>query len=227
MRKFRRYDAPFDLAEATRIGKAAVFNPSAALVPVDADRDSEPAMRRRLAVAVRDEVERRKRRLKVLTYDDLLTRLAAALGDPSRGDAAKARLRERYHVALVDEFQDTDPIQWEIVRTAFGDGDTTLVLIGDPKQAIYNFRGADVYAYLDCRPHGHDAGHAGHQLAQRPGADRRLRRADGRGPARPPRHRVPHRPRRRRTISSHGCAAPRTPPRCACGCSTATTGSCG
>jgi exodeoxyribonuclease V beta subunit len=148
VRKFRRYDAPFDLAEALRIGKAAVFNPSATLVPVDVDRDSEPAMRRRLAVAVRKEVGRRKLRLKLLTYDDLLTRLADALGDRSRGDAAKARLGERYRVALVDEFQDTDPIQWEIVRTAFGEGDTTLVLIGDPKQAIYNFRGADVYAYL-------------------------------------------------------------------------------
>ena len=50
---------------------------------------------------------------------------------------------------LVDEFQDTDPVQWEILRRAFGDGGSTLVLIGDPKQAIYAFRGADVYAYLD------------------------------------------------------------------------------
>jgi exodeoxyribonuclease V beta subunit len=50
---------------------------------------------------------------------------------------------------LVDEFQDTDPIQWRIVQRAFGDGDTTLVLIGDPKQAIYAFRGADVFAYLE------------------------------------------------------------------------------
>ena len=49
---------------------------------------------------------------------------------------------------LVDEFQDTDPVQWDIVRRAFGDGGVTLVLIGDPKQAIYAFRGADVYAYL-------------------------------------------------------------------------------
>ena len=49
---------------------------------------------------------------------------------------------------LVDEFQDTDPVQWDIMRRAFGDGGDTLVLIGDPKQAIYAFRGADVYAYL-------------------------------------------------------------------------------
>ncbi len=50
---------------------------------------------------------------------------------------------------LIDEFQDTDPMQWEIVQRAFGDGGVTLVLIADPKQAIYAFRGADVYAYLD------------------------------------------------------------------------------
>ena len=49
---------------------------------------------------------------------------------------------------MVDEFQDTDSIQWEIMRRAFGRGGSTLVLIGDPKQAIYGFRGADVYAYL-------------------------------------------------------------------------------
>ena len=50
---------------------------------------------------------------------------------------------------LVDEFQDTDPVQWDILRRAFGSGGVTLVLIGDPKQAIYAFRGADVFAYLE------------------------------------------------------------------------------
>ena len=60
-------------------------------------------------------------------------------------------LRERYDVVLVDEFQDTDPVQWEIMHRAFGHPAATLVLIGDPKQAIYAFRGADVHAYLDAR----------------------------------------------------------------------------
>ncbi len=50
---------------------------------------------------------------------------------------------------LVDEFQDTDPGQWAIMRRAFGETGVTLVLIADPKQAIYAFRGADVYAYLE------------------------------------------------------------------------------
>ena len=86
---------------------------------------------------------------------DSLTRLDSTLADPDTGAFAVAKLRERYRIALVDEFQDTDPIQWDIVRRAFGenieDGGPTqraLVLIGDPKQAIYAFRGADVHAYL-------------------------------------------------------------------------------
>ncbi len=149
VRKFwRRRDPPFDRAEAQRIGRIAVANPGAVLVPADADPGTDPAMRWRLAEAVRRDVDVRKRRRKVLTYDDLLTRLAATLSDPARGPAACARLGERYRVAMVDEFQDTDSIQWEIMRRAFGGGGSTLVLIGDPKQAIYGFRGADVYAYL-------------------------------------------------------------------------------
>jgi exodeoxyribonuclease V beta subunit len=97
---------------------------------------------------VRVEFIRRKQALGVMTYDDLLTKLAEALRPPG-GEAVAQRLRERYSVVLVDEFQDTDPVQWEIMDLAFGSGGTTLVLIGDPKQAIYAFRGADVYAYLE------------------------------------------------------------------------------
>jgi exodeoxyribonuclease V beta subunit len=150
VRRFFRGDRPpFNRAEALRIGHKAVANPDAALEPHEAPHESDAAMRLRLAHAVRTEVERRKRRAAVLTYDDLLTRLRQTLADETRGAAACARLRARYRVALVDEFQDTDPVQWEIMRRAFGGGDATLVLIGDPKQAIYAFRGADVYAYLD------------------------------------------------------------------------------
>ncbi len=62
-----------------------------------------------------------------------------------------ARLRERYDVVLVDEFQDTDPVQWDIMSKAFDAEGKTLVLIGDPKQAIYAFRGADVHTYLKAK----------------------------------------------------------------------------
>ncbi len=85
---------------------------------------------------------------RLFTYDDMLTRLRDALADPERGAAAADRLRQRYRVVMVDEFQDTDPVQWDILRAAFA-GHRTLILIGDPKQAIYAFRGADVYSYLD------------------------------------------------------------------------------
>ncbi len=85
----------------------------------------------------------------MITFDDLLTRLDHALADDERGPAVARWLRGRYDVALVDEFQDTDLVQWDIMRRAFGSGESTLVLIGDPKQAIYAFRGADVFSYLD------------------------------------------------------------------------------
>ena len=141
-------DVPFSRGEALRIAREAVRNPDAPLEPAHAASGTAPARRRGLAEAVRGELDLRKRRLGVMTYDDLLTRLDAALHGEG-GDAVAERLRRRYRVVLVDEFQDTDPIQWRIMRRAFGDGATTLVLIGDPKQAIYAFRGADVFAYLD------------------------------------------------------------------------------
>jgi exodeoxyribonuclease V beta subunit len=152
VRRFHRTAQPaFDRSEALRIGHSAIANPLALLEPVERRPEDEAqtwAMRRRLAHAVREELESRKRRGGVMTYDDLLTRLRNTLADQDHGAAACAKLRERYRVALVDEFQDTDPIQWDIMRLAFGEGDATLILIGDPKQAVYSFRGADVYAYL-------------------------------------------------------------------------------
>ncbi|MBA2638039.1 MAG: UvrD-helicase domain-containing protein, partial [Solirubrobacterales bacterium] len=148
VRRFRDSPAQFGRQEAARIARIAIENPVAPVEPCDAPEASIAAMRRRLALKARDELERRKRRAGLMTYDDLLTRLQATLAGPG-GDTVAARLRARYRVVLVDEFQDTDPVQWDIMRRAFGAGDGTLVLIGDPKQAIYAFRGADVYAYLD------------------------------------------------------------------------------
>ena len=138
---------PITRAEALKIARAAVDNPMAELEPRDEPTESTAAMRYRLGVAVRKELEQRKRRLAIMTYDDLLTRLKDTLDGPS-GEAARARLRSRFDVVLVDEFQDTDPTQWQILDRAFAGGGVTLVLVADPKQAIYAFRGADVFAYL-------------------------------------------------------------------------------
>jgi exodeoxyribonuclease V beta subunit len=149
VRRFHRHDEPLlDRDEAMKIARIAVDNPTVPVQPRGAAPESTAAMRRRLALAVREELERRKRRLAIMTYDDLLTRLAGTLGG-SNGAEAAARLHDRYRLVLVDEFQDTDPVQWEILRRGFAGAGVTLVLIADPKQAIYAFRGADVYAYLD------------------------------------------------------------------------------
>ena len=141
---------PFDRAAALELARAAVYDGQARLEPSAAEPGSVAATRYRFAAAVRAEVERRKRERRVFTYDDMLTRLDDAL---RRSPEAAARLRARYRVVLVDEFQDTDPVQWSILRRAFH-GHTTLVLIGDPKQAIYAFRGADVVTLPGGHAHG-------------------------------------------------------------------------
>ncbi|MCB9885197.1 MAG: exodeoxyribonuclease V subunit beta [Planctomycetes bacterium] len=87
-----------------------------------------------------------KQREHVLSFDDLLQRTHDALRDPARRPVLLAALRERYTVALIDEFQDTDSLQYEIFAQCFDQ--RPLFLIGDPKQAIYGFRGADLQTYL-------------------------------------------------------------------------------
>jgi exodeoxyribonuclease V beta subunit len=82
------------------------------------------------------------------SYDDLL-RLAWEVVDGQGGAAVVAQLRERFQLAIVDEAQDTDPLQWQLFHRLFpGDDDRRLITVGDPKQAIYGFRGADVNAYV-------------------------------------------------------------------------------
>lgn len=150
----RRAVVPFPRSDALKIGELALNNPGAPLdPPADVGDESPPGLRRRLAESARRETARRLLDRNLLTYNDLLYRLKEALADPERGRAACDRLRRRYSVVLVDEFQDTDALQWEILQRAFAPqpgaaAATRLVLVGDPKQAIYSFRGADVYAYL-------------------------------------------------------------------------------
>ena len=140
-----RTPPPFDRDTALALARTAVEDPQAVLAPAD-PADLRGAARVDFAAKVRVEVERRKRRLGILSYDDLLSRLADALEDPSA--PARARMRQRWRIVLVDEFQDTDPVQWQVLDRAFT-GHATMVLIGDPKQAIYGFRGGDVVTYLE------------------------------------------------------------------------------
>ena len=97
------------------------------------------------------ELALRKRRQQAQSYDDLLLDLRDALRHPQRGAALVDTLRHRYAAALIDEFQDTDPIQYDIFRTLYAGAGKPVFLVGDPKQAIYSFRGADIFAYLNAR----------------------------------------------------------------------------
>ncbi|MGC8462611.1 MAG: UvrD-helicase domain-containing protein [Acidimicrobiales bacterium] len=101
-------------------------------------------VRRSLAAA-----DLRQRSAGVRSFDMVLADLRDAVHGPA-GLVVSDALRSRYRVAFVDEFQDTDPVQWDIFSTLFGGegSGTTLVLVGDPKQAVYGFRGADIPTYL-------------------------------------------------------------------------------
>jgi exodeoxyribonuclease V beta subunit len=96
-----------------------------------------------------------KRRSGLFGFADMLQRLDAALADPDSGERLAQRLREQFPVAMIDEFQDTSPLQFRIFdriyRTAENLPDIALLLIGDPKQSIYGFRGADIHSYLAAR----------------------------------------------------------------------------
>ncbi|QIO90082.1 exodeoxyribonuclease V subunit beta [Stenotrophomonas rhizophila] len=99
-----------------------------------------------------------KRIGRVQTYDDLIEGVADALDGPHRATLVR-QLRAQYAIALVDEFQDTDDRQWGIFQRVFGRSEETedaglapaLFLIGDPKQAIYGFRGGDIHTYLKAK----------------------------------------------------------------------------
>jgi len=148
LRGFGRDDrAPvFSRKEAMTIARAAVGDVHAELRPTAAEHRSPADRRVGFARAVREEIDVRKRRLQVMHYNDLLTQLADALEDED--SPARVRMRQRWQVVLVDEFQDTDPIQWRVLDRAFSGHAHAMVLIGDPKQAIYAFRGGDVVTYL-------------------------------------------------------------------------------
>jgi exodeoxyribonuclease V beta subunit len=104
-------------------------------------------LRRSLLETLRIELDKRLQQLNVLSFDNLITRLSEALNS-DKGELLASELRLRFAVALIDEFQDTDNNQWFIFSTVFGVSSHFLYLIGDPKQAIYKFRGADIFSYL-------------------------------------------------------------------------------
>jgi exodeoxyribonuclease V beta subunit len=121
---------------------------------LDALEPVRHALLRHAAARIAQRIEELKRRKRQFGFADMLARLKAALEGPN-GDALRKRIVDQYPVALVDEFQDTSPSQYRIFdllyRVEDNDPAHGLFLIGDPKQSIYGFRGADIHSYLDAR----------------------------------------------------------------------------
>jgi len=149
------------LAECCNPGKQApvspLFDAIQAWYQADANLQHWQAQHKtiflhQLRSEIRNTLAESKHRQRIQTYDDLINYLAAALQGP-HGEHLAQRMREQYRFALVDEFQDTDARQWQIFRRVFAapGKPAALFLIGDPKQAIYGFRGGDVHTYLSAK----------------------------------------------------------------------------
>ena len=121
------------------------------------------ALLRHAAAWIERRVAIMRRQTATMGFDDMLTRLRDALADTANGPRLARVIREQFPVALIDEFQDTDPVQYGIFAALYaGQPDIGWFMIGDPKQAIYAFRGADVHTYLRAR----DATESQHTLGR-------------------------------------------------------------
>lgn len=107
-------------------------------------------LRMQLADYLREELPKRKQKLKLQAFDDLLLNLQHALHS-GQGEVLATQIRQQFQAALIDEFQDTDPIQYDCFKTVFAGSDSPVFFVGDPKQAIYSFRGADIFTYLNAK----------------------------------------------------------------------------
>ncbi|MCF6204517.1 MAG: exodeoxyribonuclease V subunit beta [Methylococcaceae bacterium] len=108
--------------------------------------------RRALLKTLHEKVSNKLQELNIVSFDDLITRLVDALAG-IKGQSLREDIQQQYQVALIDEFQDTDQSQWYIFSTLFKSKEHSLYLIGDPKQAIYKFRGADIQSYFTAKTH--------------------------------------------------------------------------
>ncbi|UQY35081.1 exodeoxyribonuclease V subunit beta [Pseudomonas fulva] len=149
---------PEGLAEAWKVGAPPAHPALDAMATLKAELDALPAPNdaalRHAAAWIRQRFDREKRQRAEMGFDDMLTRLDDALQGDSGPRLAEV-IRQQFPVALIDEFQDTDPLQYRIFDTLYqveaNRDDCGLFMIGDPKQAIYSFRGADIHTYLRAR----------------------------------------------------------------------------
>lgn len=117
------------------------------LLPIINEARSREAILARMIHVIREMVDKYMHQEEMWRFDDLLTSMQKSIKNP----IFAAALREKYDAVIVDEFQDTDPIQWEIFSTLYATKEWQghIYIVGDPKQSIYGFRAADIYTYLD------------------------------------------------------------------------------
>lgn len=114
-----------------------------------AEQDTVLALKLNAFTHIRTQLNAQRKSSRRRSFNDLLADVGDALsGDHPQANTLAKALAQQWHIALIDEFQDTDPVQYRIFKTAFADQGRPLLMVGDPKQAIYRFRGADIHAYL-------------------------------------------------------------------------------
>ncbi len=143
-----------DLAAVTLLGDLG----ESCLNLLAAEQHALAALSQQLCAYLQMRRQEEKKSSPMRRFDDLLLDVFQALQTPSaHAQALSEAMANNWPVALIDEFQDTDPLQYAIFRTAFSGSrngrQPVLFMVGDPKQAIYGFRGADIFAYLDAARH--------------------------------------------------------------------------
>lgn len=158
--KFEKFTTT-EISSATKNGFSPPIHPFFNLCQNLKDKNDEltiafqqqlQGLKKELFAAVPDALQKTKADRNVQSFDDLLLKLYHALSDEVGTELARS-IRNKYHAALIDEFQDTDPVQYAIFKKIFDHENSILFLIGDPKQAIYGFRGADIFAYMKASNH--------------------------------------------------------------------------
>lgn len=122
------------------------------LYPIVSEATGRDNIFYRVAGEIKKRLEERLQKEDIITPDSILKRMKGSLDEGDLGD----KVRKKYMAVIIDEFQDTDPVQWDIFKKLFltnMDSLRAFYLVGDPKQSIYSFRNADIYTYLDARDH--------------------------------------------------------------------------
>ena len=134
-----------NLSKKAAIDPTPLYKLRSALLPILEEASSPLCSLIRIGRACNQTVRAALEKKDILAPDDILKKMAESLALPP----FLSKVRTRYRAAIIDEFQDTDTVQWHIFKTLFVDEPiSTLYLVGDPKQSIYSFRSADIYTYL-------------------------------------------------------------------------------